>query len=583
MRRQYAEMDWDAFRSSDTSRVLLIDNLHQVKLNAKFLHKLLLDAKKIFQHIVLVSDSAITFDEQRMVELAPYRLWEILPFGHVRRGDLIDRWNSLGREHTVDKDVLHRQNDATTRYINSILRTSVIPPRPIYVITALQLLDWGTPTDFSLTSIGYCYQVLIQRGLASVGVSAQDFDPYINYLSELAYAVFTAGDQALDKSAFESFKEEYSNKFLIRSHDELLEKLHAANILSSDDENIRFSYRYIFYFYAAKYLADHLDDVGKEIETLCERTHTERNANILIFLMHHTRDQRVIDDVLLRAYVIFDGVSPALLDNQETNHIIELVNLIPEAVVKQIDVDTERRKELERRDIVDSDRVADANSTEDEDYAHELDDRVADIVRSARMVEVIGQILRNRAGSLHRPQLLNLASSGYECGLKFLSFWLDITRREKKDLITIIAEILNEELPGAEEERIRRAAIRTYLSMTYGMCVAVIRKIAHSMGSDELIEIFHQLEEEDPDSVAIRLINVAIGLEFTKKIPKKKIRILNSDLESNPIGRRLLKEIVVQHLYLNEVPRRDKQWISDSLNISMDYQRLVSSRIITKK
>lgn len=583
VRRQYTDMDWDSYLVSDTSRVLLIDNLHQIKLNAKFQHRLLLSAKTIFQHIVLVADSAITFDEQRMVELAPYRLWEILPFGHVRRGELIDRWNSLGREHTVDKDVLHRQNDVTTRYVNSILRTSVIPPRPIYVITALQLLDWGTPTDFSLTSIGYCYQVLIQRGLVSVGVSAQDFDPYVNYLSELAYAVFSAGDQELDKPALELFKQQYSEKFVIRSHDELLEKLHAAKILFSDEEHIRFSYRYIFYFYAAKYLADHLDDVGNDIEMLCERMHTERNANILIFLMHHTRDQRVIDDVLLRAYVIFDGVSPALLDRKETNHIIELVKLIPEAVVKQIDVDAERRKELERRDKIDTDRIADANSTEDEDYAHGLDERVADIVRSARMVEVIGQILRNRAGSLHRPQLLNLASSGYECGLKFLSFWLDITRREKDDLIAFIAEILKEELPGAEEERIRRAAIRTYLSISYGMCVAVIRKIAHSMGSDELIEIFQQLEEKNPSSIAIRLINVAVSLEFTKKIPKKRMRKLNSDLESNPIGRRLLKEVVIQHLYLNEVPRKDKQWISDSLNISMEYQRLVSGRILTKK
>lgn len=582
VRQQFREMDWEAFRTTDVHRVLLLDNLHQIKLNTKFQHRLLLDAKKIFQHIILVADSAITFDEQRMVELAPYRLWELLPFGHVRRGDLIDRWNSLGREQIIDKEVLHRQNDTTTRYINSVLMASVIPPRPIYVLTALQLLDWGTPTDFSLTSIGYCYQVLIQRGLASVGVSAKDLDPYVNYLSELAYAVFSAGNNSLDKTKFELFRKEYSEKFLIKSHDTILEKLHAANIISSDDEHLRFSYRYIFYFYTAKYLADHLDEVGKDIETICERMHTERNANILIFLMHHTRDQRVIDDVLLRAYVIFDGVSPALLDNSETNHIIELVNLIPEAVVEQIDVDSERRKELKRRDEIDDNRIADENGAKEEEYADELDEHVADIVRSARMVEVIGQILRNRAGSIHRPQLLNLARSGYECGLKFLSFWLDITKREKKDLIAVISEILKKEVPAGEEQ-IRRAAIKTYLSITYGMCVAVIRKIAHSMGSDELIEIFHQVEEENPDSIAVRLINVTIGLEFTKKIPKKEIRILNGDLKSNPIGRRLLKEVVVQHLYLNEVPRKDKQWISDNLSISMDFQRLVGARAITKK
>ena len=580
--QQYVTLDWDAFLAADIRRVLLLDNLHQIKLNTKFQTRLLLAAKQIFQHIILVADSSITFDEQRMAELAPYRLWEILPFGHVRRGDLINRWNSLGREQIIEKETLHRQNDMTTRYINSALRASVIPPRPIYVITALQLLDWGTPTDFSLTSIGYCYQVLIQRGLASVGVSAKELDPYVNYLSELAYAVFSEGNNSLDKTQFEFFKQEYSKKFLIKSHDELLEKLHAANIIISDDEHLRFSYRYIFYFYTAKYLAEHLDEVDKDIEMICERMHTERNANILIFLMHHTRDQRVIDDVLLRAYVIFDGLPPARLDNAETNHIIELVNLIPEGVIEQIDVDEERRRELERRDKFDNNRIADDNGELEDDYAEGLDEHLADIVRSARMVEVIGQILRNRAGSLHRPQLLNLASSGYECGLRFLSFWLDITRREKKDLITVISEALKKELPTGDE-RIRRAAIRTYLSITYGMCVAVILKIAHSMGSDELLEIFRQVENKNSDSIAVRLINVAIELEFTKKIPKRKIRMLNADLKSNPIGRRLLKEVVVQHLYLNKVPTIDKQWIADSLSISMEYQRLVGGRTITKQ
>jgi hypothetical protein len=138
------------------------------------------------------------------------------------------------------------------------------------------------------------------------------------------------------------------------------------------------------------------------------------------------------------------------------------------------------------------------------------------------MIDVIGQILRNRAGSLLRPQLRDLAKSGYESGLKFLRFWLDITQRDQKDLISVIYESLKEEWRDElSNDVIPKAATRTYLALTYGVCFAVIRRIAYSLGSEELLEIFETLEKEDPDSVAIRMINVAIRLEFTKKIPSR--------------------------------------------------------------
>jgi hypothetical protein len=221
---------------------------------------------------------------------------------------------------------------------------------------------------------------------------------------------------------------------------------------------------------------------------------------------------------------------------------------------------------------------------EEDESIYELNETVADVVRSARMIDVIGQILRNRAGSLLRPQLRDLAKSGYESGLKFLRFWLDITQRDQKDLISVIYESLKEEWRDElSNDVIPKAATRTYLALTYGVCFAVIRRIAYSLGSEELLEIFETLEKEDPDSVAIRMINVAIRLEFTKKIPKVEVNRLNADLASNPIGRRLLRQLMIEHLYLNHVSVEDKQWISDRLEIPMKSQRLIAGRKNRKK
>lgn len=528
--------------------------------------------------MVLVADSSIAYDENKTVVLAPFRWWEILPFGHLRRGELIEKWNSLGQTETIESGVLHRRNDETTRNVNSLIRRNLLPPKPFYVLTILQMLDSVMQANFELSSYGHCYQVLILQSLKKVGLRSQDLDPYVNYLTELAYFFFKTKREALTRPEFSDFKTNYSKNFVIKSHDRVLKNLHDAEILRSDEISLRFSYKYILYFYAAKYMSENLGKVEEDIQWLCEWMHLESNANVLIFLMHHSRDQRVIDEVLLREQLIFDGVPPALLSIDETNHIIDFVMAVPDLVISQIDVDSERRKALVRAD--EDDREFEQGTDED-DWA-DADDMMADIVRSARLVDVVGQILRNRTGSLHKTQLQELVQAGFESGLKFLSFWLDFTKGSRDALVSQIAGQIVEHHPDADDDKLRKMSMKAYLGLCYGICIGVIKRTANCLGSEELVEIYDELQRKHPNSIAIQLVNVAIQLEFTKKIPKSRISSLNSKLDSNPIAKMLLGEVIMQHLYLNEVGVRDKQWISSALGIPMASQRRIGSMKATK-
>ena len=568
---QYDGIDWRGYRSSMRDRVLLLDDYHELRLNVRYEPRLIEALSTAFRHVVLFADSSLTVNEKRMVELTSFQRWEIQLLGHARRGEMIERWNSLGQEETIEIAALHRRNDEMTRNLNSVMRKNLLPPKPIFVVTVLQLLDSATPTSFELSSYGHCYQALILQALNKVGIKAQEFDSYVNYLSELAHSCFSHGGEGLTKDQFEEFKRRYSKRFLVRSHDDIQNTLCRAEILTNDGGLLRFSYRYIFYFYAAKYIADHIERCTEEIEQLCERMHSERNANVLIFLMHHSKDQRIIDEVLLRAEMIFDGVPMATLDKEETGHILDLVQEMPDLVLEHIDVESERRKELERRDDLDGDE-GEAEAL-DEDLAS-LNDPVVDIVRSARMVDVVGQILRNRSGSLEREQLSDLARSGYATALRFLGFWLELTRQEKTPVVAMIAGALKDHPDLVkDDEKIRKAATRFYLRLCYDVCRGVVRRVANSLGANELVEIFEALEEEEPDSVTVKLINVAILMEFTKSIPKRAIDKVMNVVQANPVTLLLLRELVVQHLYLNEIGVSDRQWISTKLGISMKMQR----------
>lgn len=574
---QYENLDWHDFQSSSRTRIVILDDFHQIKLNVRYQKVFLENLRSVFEHLVLVADRSITMDEHRMVDLVAYRNWEILPFGHARRGDLIRVWNSLGQEETIDSRVLHRLDDVMTRKMNSIIIKDVLPPKPIYLITVMQLLDSTTQTDFSLTAFGYCYQSLIQQSLQKIGVQSKDFDSYVNYLSELAFYVFSRDKRHVSQSEFDEFKEAYSNEYEIESHDKLVENLHKAKILRSNEESLSFSYKYILYFYTAKYLSDRVGQMGDVIEHICANMHTEVNANVLIFLMHHTRDERVLDEILLREYMIFDGEKPSALDKEETKHILEYVKDVEQIAIEKRDVETERKKELEFRDINETEFGEDS----DEEFSTE-NEVLADIVRSARMIDVIGQILRNRYGSMPRKQLIELARSGYDSGLKFMTFWLNLTRQDEDYLLTLFSTALTKRKDKSDDQR-RKAARRAYLNLTYGVCISVIQRIANSLGSEQLLNIFDRLEKERPESIAVKLICITIRLEFTKKIPKDELSKLYTDLSSNPVAKLLLQQTVIYHLYLNEVSERDMQWISSNLNITMKSQRQMIGRKARKK
>ncbi|MCU7226264.1 hypothetical protein OC498_15480, partial [Acinetobacter bohemicus] len=64
--------------------------------------------------------------------------------------------------------------------------------KPMYILTIIQTLDnINLSRDFSLTSYGHCYNSLILSLLQKIRVNHNDFDGILNFLSFLAYEMFT--------------------------------------------------------------------------------------------------------------------------------------------------------------------------------------------------------------------------------------------------------------------------------------------------------------------------------------------------------------------------------------------------------
>lgn len=574
---QYNDLTYDDYIVQQRKKLLIIDDFDECKLNIRYQNKFLDNALKSIDKLILISDSSIRYDKAKYIELSDYSQYEILPFGNLRRNELIEKWIGIGRIETIAIGELYNENDRVTRHVNSIIRKNILPSKPIYVLTIIQLLD-TTTTDYSLTSYGHCYQSLIQTALEKLRIKATDFDLYINYLSEIAFFIFNTGNEIIDDTQLVVFKTKYSKEYLVQSHDKIIKILLTSGILREYDGKINFGYRYIFYFYVAKYLADHIgiENCKKEIKRLCENIHTEKNANILIFLVHHSKDQKIIDEILNHASAVFDKTKKASLNVEDTKYLLDYIVSIPKLVIEQRNIDDERKKRLKAKDQLDDivEKSDDLNSDPEDKSDHGIS---AEINRSVRFVEIIGQILRNRQSSLKKEQLTDLCLSAYSSGLKFLNYFLIGTRENQEYILKFIRDIFYKNT-SFSDDNISKEARKIFLTLCYGTSYLVIQKIANSLGSEELMPIFEEISSKHPESPVIQLIHITIQLEFTKKIPKKEIYDMYLKLKNNPIAQRLLQELVIQHLYLNCVDYRDKQWISDTLKLPIKSQQILQNK-----
>jgi len=401
--------------------VLIVDDFEKIRLNTRHQPKFIERTEYHFSHIILISNSIIRFNEPTYVELSNFQQYEIMPFGHVLRGELIDKWNSIGNSETVNLSDLQKKNDIITHHIDGIIRKKIIPPKPFYILTVLQMLESSSQSDYSLTSYGHCYQSLIQSALLRNKIKFQELDTYINYLTELAFHFFSLGLNEIDNNELNSFDTIYSKRFLIESYSRIRESLLKAGILKSDGISYKFSYRYIFYFYVAKYLSEHIQEkhILDKIQYLADNIHTEKNANIIIFLVHHSKNQNILDEILFRALLVFEDFNgnEAKLDLNETKYLSKFFSDIPQLVAEHRNPEKERKKLLQDKDEIqfDSDEFDDPIDSE------EGKGLLADINRSLRIIEIIGQILRNRYGSLEKEDLIELAQAA--CFSPNLSDW----------------------------------------------------------------------------------------------------------------------------------------------------------------
>ena len=548
--------DYAVWRAQE-GKVLILDNLS----STPHLIELIEFAKELFDKIVITLPSDIFHsffrDETRLVD---FHEVEIEPLNHQQQEELIRKRLILSDR---GEPITDGYVDQIEKRVNSIIISNKIVPRyPFFVLSILQTYEGFMPDNLSITSYGHCYQVLIVANLIKAGISRQDNDinACFNFAENLAFKIYQDTKlQIQTKLNFDKFVEEYRKKFIIS--DSILSRLRKYDygIITS---NGAFRAPYVYYFFLGRFLAKESKknkDIKDIVEQMCEQSHVSSNHLTLLFIIHHTNDNEIIDDILLRTMCTLDNINPAILNRNETDSFKEIVDTLPENILSSNSVEEERKKERKGRDNND-------NLTEAEDDSEESidEDPVNDIYRILKNNEIMGQILRNKYGSLEKTQIKELIETVADSGLRLVKLGL-----VDKDWITDEANYLQKKYSDHDIEEIKK-----FLQFFFFLWTMInVEKIVTSINVPEIREVVNEVVQEQ-STPAYDLIGYFNHLDSIEKLTNGARRELETLLKKhNDFFLKRVLSIRTQH-YMN-THRSDapiEQSICSLLNIRYSYK-----------
>lgn len=568
---------------------IFIDDFEKQKLKPQYLDNLLKVLSEDFKQVVLFIDKKSIIHEQNKYLKHGFYEVEIQPFGYKKRYELIKKWVLLESENDENliSDEAYNRIDIFSRQFDSIMKKNIMDSRPIYILSIMQTLENLSHTNgnYSLTSYGQCYHVLITAMLSKAKVGMQELDGVLNFLSYLAYYFYKLKIDSISDEEFSDVLAEYSKLYVPPSN--LKDVLIKSGILvSPDKDSLKFSQKYLYYFSCAKHLSDNSKTLQADITYLCENIHNEQNANILIFLVHHLRGTDLLDEILQHATKLLSHVTTF---DMSLNATLGYKQIIGDRLLK-IALDNDKSPEEQRADLLErkdkmEEELGEFSPIEYSLNSNDINERTLDtsqefeLIQQAtsalRSIDVLGQIAKNRHSSIQIQGLQHILSSSYDTGLRVLNFYLSIFNDKEDDLEELLLNVVlenNEDITESEAKELTKEMINNFI---FGICFYMIQLISQSTAHSKLIHISSSMCATDGDnkpSAAYLLINLYSQLLVSHKLPKPSIKLIKKEHSNNILVMSLLKSIVANHAYLHNLDFQDKQWIQDFLEIPVANQ-----------
>lgn len=592
---QYKQNKLEKYQQlSNNKKLIIIDDINTSRLSSNYKGEFIKMISKLYDNIIITADTLFQMEEiiqnesEGNVIYDDFVQYKIKEFGHFKRESLIKKWHKLGAEKLIEDFELIRKLDKSKGVINRIIGNNFIPSYPIYLLTILQTEHMGQSHDLKNSTYGHYYSYLITHSLGKSGVSRDKLDLYYSYLSEMTYYMFENDLSGMSKEKYQKFHDDFCEEYSISlSFEEISNDLCDAALLENVCDHFRVKYKYVYYYFVADYLANNINNTEKRdlIVELCKESYVEENANIILFLTHHSKDPLILESLVKNAINLFKQISPIKFNN-DIKPINELLKRLPEIAYKEIKITKYREKQAKKIDkyeyrYEDENNVAATKEDLGEEDNSEMD-YVSELNFVFKTIEILGQVLKNYYGSMKGKQKYHIAYNIYMLSLRTLNSMFNKLTQSKDFFINNICKKA-EKKGFQDKEKIKEIVGEFLFKFAEFLSFSVIKKTSNAIGTENLSQTFNEIIENN-EMISVKLIDVSIKLDFFRTFPFDEIEKLVVQLKNNLLPMSLLKRFVLEHLYMfDELNHREKQKLCNLLDISIKTQLAINRKSTRKK
>lgn len=573
-KEQYGTKYVKDFKQEDVNNVIIIiDDFSYVGMNKEYTAKLIDNLNLVYENILIFchdSSELETFNDEYIAHSTKeYELFKITEFGYKLRDKLIKQWLQLGQEETISSEELHEQVVSTAKSITSAIGLNIVPAYPLFLLTLLQSVDSNNIVDLSESSYGHYYGYLINEAFVKNDINKQKLNFYHAYLSELAYEFFINNNHNIEREDFYQFHDIYKKKIKVdNDFESVLKTLLKAKVIQEKDNSYKFTYDYLYYFYIAKYLSKkiHIQEVRENIEKLVRNSHRIEFGNILMFLVHHSNEEYIINLLLTQTRIVFKEVEEFKFSNEQLKKINGAIGYEEKLVCENKTIEEARESQLKEKDeehknLIKSDR-------EEADINEETDisklDIFAKVNLAFKLTNILGEIAKSYP-DLEGNMKYNLIKEAYSLNLRAIYVFIE-KFEEHHELLTEAFETVIEKKGYVTQDRIQETAIKVVFNTIARITEGFISRLSKSLASRDLTPIYREIEELEANNIAVKMINTAIELDFPKGLKEKIIKHYEG-LNKNYLAKSVLKRLAIDHMYMYHTNHKIKDKIMDKLEI----------------
>lgn len=576
--KQYGEEKVAAYFQAERSRkLLLLDDFDHSPLKAGDARAKVLEClRKRFGHLVVTVGEM--FEMREMIEgdssraLLSLEHYQLQPFGFVLRGQLIDRWLSIGADGTLDEATLIERRDRAEKFVNAIMRKAIIPALPLYLLTLLQSMEAGSSGNFKDSALGHYYHFLLTQGFQNAGVKTDQLTEMFQYAGHLAWEFHRNGKRELTLPELRAFNDRFSRHWHRVDFSTRLDLFVSARVLNKVGEDYGFRYPYIFYYLKGRYLSENLADeeIRAYIARCCEHLYVRDHANTVLFLAHHTNDDFVLRSIANTLHNLFPGRSP-LRFSGDTGVVNQLIEDAPKLAYSG-EKPTEHRK---RRNEIEDQLDDGDDGLRDEEEGEEEPSLIAQMTMLFKTTEILGQVLKNQYSTIPRFRKAELLEDLFNGPLRAIRDFYEYFERNPDALATEIDAALKRKgnIEDAEERKaIARKVTAGFIQfVTFGF----LQRTSQSIGSENLFEEVQDVVRAN-GSPAFKMIELGIRLDSPKAIPREELKAIFREVEKDLIANRVIHIMILNRLYMFKTTERDMQWLSQEFKINLEAQHAIT-------